>query len=88
MTKTKTNVIIGVLIGALAGLVFGMALLSPEIMTESTGKTKGNVSVLSHLRHTDNSGEKSESEIRNDSLKYTVTDEQGESWNVIMTKIK
>lgn len=89
MSKTKINVAAGVLIGVLVGFVFGIGYGSSDTVLKSSGAGKGNVSELSKYRHRDIDADHhnlSEEKAKADTLKFTMVDENGESWSVLMTK--
>jgi len=89
MSRTKINVAIGVLVGALCGFVFGAAFTSSEASFKSSGNNKGNISELTRFRHSDCCPQQDQSPQTNtskDTVKYTLTDEQGANWNIIMIK--
>jgi len=87
--KTKTTIAIAVLTGLLVGFVFGAAYVSPGSAGNAANNAKGNVSSIAKSRHGDHKNSKvsgTDCKAGADTLRYTVTDEDGESWNMIMTK--
>lgn len=89
MKKTRLYVTIGVLTGCLVGFVFGLAFESPETGLSSGGNAKGNVSELSKHRHRNMDAGFNEArgeQATSDTLRYTVTDADGESWTMTINK--
>ncbi len=86
MSKTKINVTIGVLTGLLVGFVFGTAFGTQETLTTSGDIARGNVSALSRLRTQDRASIENATQMQADTLRYKMIDEDGQEWNVTISK--
>jgi len=91
MASTKINISIGVLIGALCGFVFGAVYSSSGAKLNTSGNLQGNIAQLPKLRHSADNIARPQNEYRQndsqrDTIKYTLTDENGAIWNITMTK--
>lgn len=85
MKKNRLYVFIGVFVGILVGFVFGLAYDFSDANLKSNGNAKGNVMELMKYRH-GNAGTEAITDTNADTLKYTVTDENGENWTLTINK--
>jgi len=91
MASTKINISIGVLVGVLCGFVFGAAYSSSGAKLKTSDNIRGNIAQLPKLRHSADNIARPQNEFRQenyqrDTIKYTLTDENGAIWNITMTK--
>lgn len=84
LSKSKINVAVGVLTGVLVGFVLGAAYGTPDSAITSNGQSKGNISELARYRYKDINVLTEETKA--DTLKLTAVDNEGQTWNIIMTK--
>jgi len=89
MTRNKLNIGIAVATGLLIGFVFGACFGPSESSLNTNGNTSGNASLLSVHKIKKAKFSKDQvwsADTEKDTLKFTMTDEQGNTWNVTMNK--